>query len=297
MKKILVTGASGFLGHYICREFASDYQVTGTYNRFHPKTLDCELVQIDLNNIPHLEETLSKISPSAIIHAGALSKPYICEEDESLSHQINVQASQAIAKYASPLNIPLLFTSSDQVYDGRKAPYNESSETCPMNIYGKHKLEAEVKISEAYSRATICRLPLMFGHPEGESANFFSDIFHKLSKNETVKALDSEYRCPLSATEAAKVIRLCLEHPGELFVVAGKQRVTRVDIARYLAAFLKKDFSLIEVHRNAGSISSYYRPADLAANIGKLRSIGYNPPIFKEDLKNEMCILLKPDLN
>ena len=99
MKKILVTGASGFLGYHLLAQLSKNYIVEGVYYRqkFHFPSVKWH--KINLLEEKDLEKSLQIIRPDAIIHAAAISNPNACEEHVTLSHYINVYATVSIAQY------------------------------------------------------------------------------------------------------------------------------------------------------------------------------------------------------
>ena len=81
MQKLLVTGASGFLGWNLCQTARADWEVHGTYS-VHPIEIpDVRLHAIDLTDLATVDRTISEIAPDAVIHTAAASQPNFCQNN------------------------------------------------------------------------------------------------------------------------------------------------------------------------------------------------------------------------
>ena len=81
------------------------------------------------------------LHPDVVIHCAAQSRTGPCQQDPILARRINVEATSLLAELAA--EIPFLFMSSDQVFDGSKGWYVETDPVNPLNVYGETKAEAE----------------------------------------------------------------------------------------------------------------------------------------------------------
>jgi len=164
MKKILVTGISGFLGWHVAHHLQDDFELVGSYFNNRPRLKNIPSYSFDLSNEKLTVGILDDLGLDGILHLAANSNPNKCEQDKS-SNNINVTATINLAKWASKRKIPFLFTSTDLVFDGKNGPYTESSNTNPIMVYGQQKLEAEQKVLDIYPNAIVARMPLMYGKP------------------------------------------------------------------------------------------------------------------------------------
>lgn len=136
MKKILITGASGFVGS---RTVAA---LEGTHELITP----CHS-ELDITSEDAVESFISRTQPDAILHLAALSNTGYCEEHPQESYLVNVISVENIAKAAAKHGIKLVWFSSDQVYNGctELGLLSEDTPLKPENHYGRHKLLAEEK--------------------------------------------------------------------------------------------------------------------------------------------------------
>ena len=75
-----------------------------------------------------------------VLHAAAWTDVDGAQDDPQDAAAVNVGGAQ----HAAELGVPLVYFSSDYVFDGRKAtPYVESDAPGPLGVYGRTKLHGE----------------------------------------------------------------------------------------------------------------------------------------------------------
>jgi len=140
--RILIIGASGFLGSKLFTELSRKYNVVGTY--YSDPTSD--LSPLDIKNRKDVKNFLSKSRPDILIDCGGITRPDTCEVDQLSAYKTNIEGVGNLVEYS---NCKLIYFSTDYVFDGKKGKYTENDEPNPINYYGWTKLEAE-KIVLAY---------------------------------------------------------------------------------------------------------------------------------------------------
>jgi dTDP-4-dehydrorhamnose reductase len=281
MKKLLITGASGFLGRYLCQLAPDGWRVHGVGYHNSVSLPGIEVVQLDLTDSSALQRCFQTLKPNAVIHAAAMSQPNACEENPIASHQINVVASCHLAELCAEANIPLLFTSSEQVFDGLNAPYRETDRVCPINLYGEQKVAAEVGILQRYPAATICRMPLMYG----AVGSFIQPFISRLRSGEPLNLFTDEIRNPVSGTAAAQGIFLALEKRVQGYLhLGGKERLSRYDMGLLLVELLQIRHSNINACQQADVKMAARRSPDASLDSALAFSLGYAPRTMREEL-------------
>ena len=287
MQKILVTGASGFLGWNLCQVARADWEVYSTYFQQPIEIPNIVTIKLDLTDSDAVDREITRLAPTAVIHTAAASSPNFCQENPDLSYQINVLATERLAKICAVNNIPFVFTSTDLVFDGTKAPYQETDPTCPINLYGEQKLAAELKILAAYPQATICRMPLMFGMAPPTATSFIQPWLRSLSQHQSLKLFIDEYRTPVSATTAAKGLLLALNTaPGEIIHLGGKERVSRYEFGKLLAEIFQFNSDLIQPISQKDLQMAAPRAADVSMNSQKAIALGYDLSTLRAELES-----------
>ena len=285
--KILITGASGFLGWNLCQQAKTNWLVYGTYFS-QPVTIpQTTLYKIDLRNYQQLRQLFATIEPDAVIHTAAASKPNFCQTNPEESYSINVTASVNIARLCAEYNIPLAFTSTDLVFDGENPPYKEIDPVSPICIYGEQKVTAEREMLKIYPATAVCRMPLMFGLPSPVANSFLQGFINSLQAGKELNLFSDEFRTPASATTAAKGLLLAIEKGvNGIIHLGGKERISRYEFGLLLAEILDCDLSLIEPGRQKDVIMAAPRSPDTSLDSSKAFALGYQPRSIREELSS-----------
>lgn len=277
MKKLLVTGISGFLGWHIAQVQQTNWEVIGTYCN-NPVQLDgIHTIALDITKEEDVRRLINILKPDAILHIAALSNANFCQANPERSKQVNLESSLLLAELAKINKLPFIFTSTDLVFEGDRAPYAPYDEPISVCTYGQHKVEAEHKISRIYPEATIARLPLMYGIPEYGN-NFFSNWIEQLKKGQSIKAFTDEFRTPAHAKDVAKGLFLLLDKGvSGVWHLGGRERLSRYEFAQRMTEALGLPPNLIQPVKQAELTLPAPRPSDVSLDSNKSYAIGYAP--------------------
>ncbi len=283
MKRLLVTGISGFLGWHIATLDQAEWDITGVYHSNKP-SLNTRMQQMDLTDHHMVEQFINALRPDAILHLAAASKTGFCEENVDVSFAINVEATKNLATICAKKQIPFVFTSTDLVFDGEKAPYKETDETSPICIYGEHKVLAEKAVREIYPAATIARMPLMYGKA-ASAPNFLTNWLKNLKEGKQVFAFSDEYRTCVSGYDAAKGLLLLLEKEvSGTWHLGGKERLSRYAFALQAAQYYgySTDNLIASLHKDVNL--TVRRSPDASLDSTKAFALGYAPQPLSDNL-------------
>ncbi len=284
MKKLLVTGVSGFLGWNLSKLARQDWQIYGTYFSHALEMTGINLCKIDLTDFLAVKKLFLEIKPDAVIHLAAQSQPNFCQKNPELSYQVNVTSTVNLAKLSAEFQIPFLFTSTDLVFDGTKPPYQESDRVSPINLYGEHKAQAEQEILKVYLESIICRMPLMFGIPSPCSQSFIQPFIQILKAGQPLSLFEDEMRSPVSGKTASEGILLALEKcRGEIIHLGGKESISRYQFGLLMAEKLGLPTDKITACLQADVPMAAPRPKNVSLNSTKAYGLGYNPPSLREE--------------
>ncbi|WP_413165034.1 SDR family oxidoreductase [Capilliphycus salinus ALCB114379] len=285
MKKLLVTGASGFLGWNICQVAMSQWEVYGTFSTKPVELPGVNIIQIDLTNYQALKTLISEIKPTAIVHAAAQSKPNHCELNPEETYPINVTASVNIAGLCADHSIACAFTSTDLVFNGLNAPYQETDPVSPVSIYGEQKVAAEQGMLAINPEIAVCRMPLMFGKASPHAGSFIQGFIEALKAGKELQVFTDEYRTSVSGTTAAKGLLLALEKAKSILHLGGKERMSRYDFCRLLAEVFNLPADKIKPCLQEDVQMPASRPPDVSLDSSKAFNLGYQPLSIREELE------------
>lgn len=276
--RVLVTGAAGLIGQYVMRSasrWAPGWDVRGLTR-----------AALDLTDLAAVERAWSLLQPRAVVHCAALSRTKDCEQDPHLARRVNVEATAHLARLCH--DIPFVFLSSGEVFDGRRGWYQEDDRPTPMNVYGKTKVEAEQYVLQN-PRHTVVRIVLTAGTSHHGDRSFVEDMCRTAQAGKNVTLYADEFRCPLPAGVIARAVWELIQRdcPG-LYHLGGSERLSRWEIGEaVLPWYPELNGRLVKGssrdHRGAP------RPADLSLNCEKIqRLLSFPIPGFRGWLAGRM---------
>jgi dTDP-4-dehydrorhamnose reductase len=277
MKKLLVTGASGFLGWHVCQAAAPHWDVYGTVCNHPVAVPQTKVFRLDLTDFAALRHLFHTLRPDAVIHLAAQSQPNWCQQHPDESHRMNVTVAVTMAELCSDRAIPYVFTSTDLVFDGRQPPYTEADPVSPLSLYGEQKAQAEVEILQRYPLAAVCRMPLMFGVVPPPAKSFIQPFIQTLQAGEALKLFCDEFRTPVSGTTAAQGLLLALKSVQGRLHLGGRERISRYDFGRLLAEVFALPTDRLTACRQQDVPMPAPRPADVSLDSAIAFGLGYAP--------------------
>lgn len=152
--KVLVTGVKGQLGYDVLKELSKrQYEAVG---------VDRE--EMDLMDDKAIRQVIHTITPEAMIHCAAYTAVDCAERESATCYQVNSEAVKVITMCAKELDIPLIYISTDYVFDGTKQEaYVETDQPNPLNVYGASKLKGEQYVQSLLTKYYIVRISWVFG--------------------------------------------------------------------------------------------------------------------------------------
>lgn len=284
MKKLLLTGASGFLGWNICRQAQADWSIYGVYHTHPVKIPDVKVTRADLTIFNDMKRVFKEVNPDAVVHTAAISDPNFCQNNRETSYKVNTEAAINIAGLCSDLEIPCLFTSSDLVFDGLNPPYTEEDEPSPVNAYGEHKVMAETGMKNRCPSVVVCRMPLMFGNSGPAATSFIQPLLDQMRSGVEVNLFADEYRTPLSGTDAAVGLMLALDKLPDIIHLGGLERISRYGFGKLLVRIFNVPDARLKPCSQRDVKMAAARPPDVSLDGTKAKNLGFRSDTIKAAL-------------
>jgi dTDP-4-dehydrorhamnose reductase len=194
--RVLVLGGSGQLGTQL-RTLALPQGV---------QLLAPTRTAVDLGDPAAIRRLIAAEPWSVVIDAAGYTNVDRAESEEHLAFAVNAQAAACLAEETGTRGIPLIYVSTDYVFNGGKgAPYRETDAVAPLNAYGRSKLAGERHVSAANSRHVILRTAWLYSPYR---TNFVRTILQLAQEQERLPVVADQLGCPTSARDLAMA---CLE--------------------------------------------------------------------------------------
>lgn len=222
---ILVTGATGFVGHKIM-QLCSD-------------TVACPSLRGMSEG--DIQQMVEESGADIIIHTAAISDIGTCQANPEASYMANVQIPVYLAKAAK--NRKLICFSSDQVYSGLDAegPYGEDT-VKPGNLYAAHKLEMEQRVLDIAPDAVMLRAQWMYDYYLKKS-NYFMNI---LNAKDAVSFSSRQYRGITYVREVAENMENVIRLPGGAYNFGSETTKSMYEITEAFLKLLGKEVTLTD---------------------------------------------------
>jgi dTDP-4-dehydrorhamnose reductase len=183
-----------------------------------------------------LEAAIGKLQPLSIINVAAYTAVDKAEDEPAQAWRINVEGAAAAARAADTLGVPLIYISTDYVFDGESSrPYRAEDPTRPISVYGKTKLAGELAVSTVCERHWILRASWIFSEFDG---SFVTTMLRLAREHEQLRIVCDQHGRPTYAGDLAKIIARLASGSGApvlpwgTYHVSGGEETTWDEFAR-----------------------------------------------------------------
>jgi GDP-4-dehydro-6-deoxy-D-mannose reductase len=271
--RVLVTGASGFVGRALVEELRHGERA---YEVFPLGREDGDLADAGV-----AENAIAETKPDAVVHAAARIGVVRCEDEPELALRSNVLATVHVARACAKQGARLAYVSTADVY-GMAAIADEDTPPTPESLYALTKLWGE-EAARLYApdRLLILRLanPYGPGVEAGEGKGAVPTMLRQAESGERIPAFRGEARSWCWIGDVARAVRLVLEsgEDGVFNVGTDADPIALTDLARLACAATGASEELIdEVEPPPGRVSP-------RIGVERLRALGWRAEVGLED--------------
>lgn len=225
IKKILITGGSGFVGGRVVEAMQENHTLlTPSHN------------ELDVTSAEDVECYIQSTQPDAILHLAAISNTGYCEEHPEESYLVNVVSVENLAKAAQKHGIKMVWFSSDQIYNGNVelGLLTEDMDVAPENHYGRHKLLAEERALAACPGSVALRATWMYDAPRADKkthCNFVISFQNAIATGTPLRFATREFRGITWIEDIVKNIPYTFELPGGVYNFGAENLINTYDTA------------------------------------------------------------------
>lgn len=298
--KILVTGVAGQLGHDVMNELKKrgvegiGSDLAESYKGADDGTAVTTMpyVSLDITDTEKVRKVIMDAGVDAVIHCAAWTAVDKAEECEDLVRKINAFGTENIAKVCEEMDIPMMYFSTDYVFDGNGTrPWEPEDERHPLDVYGQTKAEGEIAVIKHVKKYFILRIAWVFGT---NGTNFIRTMLSLAKTHKSLTVVDDQIGTPTYTYDLARLIcdMIGSDKYGIYHVTNEGEYISWYDFA--CAIF--KEAGITDMTVTPVSSKEYgakaKRPYNSRMDRSKIRENGFEPlPIWQDALKRYVKIL------
>ncbi|OGH96511.1 MAG: dTDP-4-dehydrorhamnose reductase [Candidatus Melainabacteria bacterium GWF2_32_7] len=202
--------------------------------------IETDIHNMDITKYDDVNTFFQNNTCDAVIHGAAYTNVDGAESDLQTAFLINETGTENIAKITGDLELPLVYISTDYVFDGtNNTPYEPNDKTNPQSVYGKSKLAGEIAVQKYNPKHYITRTSWLYGH---KGKNFVETIIKLGQEKPELKVVDDQKGCPTWTVDLAGAVIKILEeiYPYGIYHACGSGETT-------WHGFTKKIFQLMDI--------------------------------------------------
>jgi dTDP-4-dehydrorhamnose reductase len=181
--KILVTGASGLIGHHLAGRLARDHDV-----------LALKRGDLDVTDRDAVKHCVSAVKPSLIVNCAVVQVDE-SEQNPAKAQAVNVDGPRFFAEAANIVGADIVHFGTQYTFEGEpfgRPPYTIEDEPRPVNTYGKTKIAGEQGVRDACARSYIIRTSWVYGRGKN---SFLCTVHDDLRVGKRMRAIVDIWSC------------------------------------------------------------------------------------------------------
>ncbi len=264
--RVLVTGVKGQLGYDVMKELAKrGYEGVGV-----------DVEEMDITDAAAVDKVIKESKVDKVVHCAAWTAVDLAEEKEDICRKVNANGTENIAKVCKELDIPMIYFSTDYVFDGQGTRPWEPDDpvVTPLNVYGQTKYEGEQAVEKYLDKYYIVRIAWVFGV---NGKNFIKTMLNLGKTRDTLTVVSDQIGTPTYTYDLAKLVVDMLEKEeyGKYHVTNEGGYISWADFAKEIFAQAGMNVNVIPV-TTAEYGAKAVRPYNSRLEKGKLTEHGFD---------------------
>ena len=192
--KVLVTGVRGQLG----------YDVVNELEKRGLEAIGVDIQEMDITDEASVNSVIGEAAPDAVIHCAAYTAVDAAEDNIEICRKVNADGTQNIANMCKKLDIPMIYISTDYVFDGQgERPWLPDDERAPLKVYGQTKYEGEIAVQNTLDKYFIVRIAWVFGV---NGKNFIKTMLNLGKTREHLTVVNDQFGSPTYTYDLARLL-------------------------------------------------------------------------------------------
>ena len=279
MRKILVTGGSGYLGSVLTPIFKKRFERVAVLDVKSPHLPSIEWFCLDIRRSSDVAELIRDFD--AVVHLAAIVGDKNCDENPKEAVEINYLATKGLAELARNLDKKLLFASTCSIYGIKEGINSESSEPYPISLYALTKTKAEEEVLK--NGGVSLRMGTLYGYsPSMRFDLVINDFIRKAANKEKILIFGGKQMRPfLYIKNAAKTFLISLEKNVKGAFNIADQNFSILEMGQKISKKLKADLEIIEEIQDKRSYTISTKKAQ--------KDLGFKPGNYLNQSIIEIC--------
>ena len=198
--RALVTGVKGQLGFDVMNELAKrGYEGVGV-----------DVEEMDITDAAAVDRVIKESHVDSVVHCAAWTAVDAAEDNVEMCRKVNALGTENIAKVCKELDIPMIYFSTDYVFDGEgNRPWEPDDPVVePLNVYGLTKYEGEQAVEKYLDKYYIVRIAWVFGV---NGKNFIKTMLNLGKTHDTLTVVNDQIGTPTYTYDLARLVVDMLE--------------------------------------------------------------------------------------
>ncbi|MGN1184897.1 MAG: dTDP-4-dehydrorhamnose reductase, partial [Oliverpabstia sp.] len=264
--RALVTGVKGQLGHDVMKELAKrGYEGVGV-----------DVEEMDITDAAAVDRVIKESNVDSVVHCAAWTAVDAAEDNVEICRKVNALGTENIAKVCKELDIPMIYFSTDYVFDGQGTrPWEPDDPVVePLNVYGLTKYEGEQAVEKYLDKYYIVRIAWVFGV---NGKNFIKTMLNLGKTHDTLTVVNDQVGTPTYTYDLSRLVVDMLEKEeyGKYHVTNEGGYISWYDFAKEIFRQAGMDVTVNPVSSDAYPAKAK-RPANSRLEKKKLDEHGFD---------------------